>query len=174
MAIDIDEILNYSSNLTILYVEDDETVREQTIELLEDFFYKVLVAEDGEEGLQKFISYKKIFDYYPDIVITDIKMPNLDGIEMSKKILEAHQHQTIIVLSAYNDSENLIKLIDIGISNFLSKPIRPKQIFQTLYKASKKVYNEKIELENRKKLEEAMRDVEYATKAKDEFLANLR
>lgn len=173
MAVDINEILNYSSDLTILYVEDDETVREQTVELLEDFFYKVLIAEDGEEGLQKFLSYKKIFNYYPDIVITDIRMPNMDGIEMSRTILEVHPNQTVIVLSAYNDSENLMALIDIGISYFLSKPIKPKQIYQTLYKASKKVYHEKIELEHKEKLEEAIKDAKFATKAKDEFLAKV-
>ncbi len=173
MAVDINEILNYSSDLTVLYVEDDETVREQTVELLEDFFYKVLVAEDGEEGLQKFLSYKKIFDYYPDIVITDIRMPNMDGIEMSRRVLEAYPNQTVIVLSAYNDSQNLMALIDIGISYFLSKPIKPKQIYQTLYKASKKVYHEKAELEYKEKLEEAIKDAEFATKAKDEFLAKV-
>ena len=173
MAIDINEILNYSRNLTILYVEDDQTVREHTVELLEDFFQKVLVAEDGEEGLQKYLSYKKIFDYYPDIVITDIRMPNIDGLEMSEKILEVRPQQTIIVLSAHNDSEYLLKLIDLGINYFLSKPFRSKQIFQALYSASKKVYNEKIEIENRQKLEDALKDVELANKAKDNFFANM-
>ena len=173
MAIDINEILHYSSNLTILYVEDDQTVREHTTELLEDFFQKVLVAEDGAEGLQKYLSYKKIFDYYPDIVITDIRMPNIDGLEMSEKILEVRPHQTIIILSAHNDSEYLLKLIDLGINYFLSKPFRSKQIFQALYSASKKVYNEKIEIENRQKLEDALREIELANRAKDNFFANI-
>ncbi|SFV55782.1 multi-sensor hybrid histidine kinase [hydrothermal vent metagenome] len=173
MAIDIKEILNYSSSLTILYVEDDPTVRGHTVELLEDFFQKVLVAEDGAEGLQKYLSYKKIFGDYPDIVITDIRMPNIDGLEMSEKILEVRPHQTIIVLSAHNDNEYLLKLINLGINYFLSKPFRSKQIFQALYGASKKVYNEKIEIENRQKLEDALREVELANRAKDNFFANI-
>jgi len=140
---------------------------------LEDFFQKVLVAEDGVEGLQKFLSYKKIFDYYPDIVVTDIRMPNMDGLEMSEQILDVRPYQTIIVLSAHNDNDYLLKLIDLGINYFLSKPFRSKQMFQALYNASKKVYNEKIEIENREKLEAALREVESINIAKDNFFANM-
>jgi len=87
MTTTIDEILNYSSTLTILYVEDDKAIREEMQETLEEFFQQVIVAKDGQEGLEKFSSYNEKFHSYPDLVITDIRMPRLNGIEMSKKIL---------------------------------------------------------------------------------------
>ncbi|RLA59440.1 MAG: DNA-binding response regulator, partial [Epsilonproteobacteria bacterium] len=75
MTANIDEILNYSSTLTVLYVEDDKAIREQMTETLQEFFQQVIVAEDGQEGLEKFSSYRKKFHTYPDLVITDIRMP---------------------------------------------------------------------------------------------------
>jgi len=85
MTANINEVLNYSSTLTVLYVEDDKAIREQMTETLQDFFQEVIVAEDGQMGLEKFSSYKEKFHSYPDLVITDIRMPRFNGIEMSKR-----------------------------------------------------------------------------------------
>jgi signal transduction histidine kinase/HPt (histidine-containing phosphotransfer) domain-containing protein len=173
MIINIDEILNYSSTLTVLYVEDDKAIREQMKETLEDFFYQVVIAVDGQEGLEKFISYKEEFHAYPDLVLTDIRMPRLDGIEMSKKILSLHPEQITIIHSAHNESDLLLKLINMGISHFLLKPLQSQQLYQTLHKASKRHYYEKMESRYKKELEVAIGTAKLATKAKDEFLANM-
>ena len=153
MTANIDEILNYSSTLTVLYVEDDKAIREQMTETLQEFFQQVIVAEDGQEGLEKFSSYRKKFHTYPDLVITDIRMPLLNGIEMSKKILSLHPEQIIIIHSAHNESDILLELINMGISHFLLKPLQPQQLYQTLHKASKRHYYEQIETAYKKKLE---------------------
>jgi len=166
MISNIDEILNYSSTLTILYVEDDKAIREQMTEILKDFFQHVIIAKDGQEGLEK-------FQAYPDLVLTDIRMPRLDGIEMSKKILTLHPEQIIIIHSAHNESDLLLELINMGISHFLLKPLQPQQLYQALHKASKRHYYEKMESKYKKELEEAIATAELATKAKDEFLANM-
>ncbi len=173
MTVNIDEVLSYSSTLTVLYVEDDKAMREQMTEILQDLFQEVIVAEDGQEGLEKFSSYKEKFRSYPDLVITDIRMPRLDGVEMSKKILALHPEQIVIVQSAHNESDLLLELINMGISHFLLKPLQPQQLYQTLRKASKRHYYEKMESGYKKELEEAVVTAQLATKAKDEFLANM-
>jgi len=173
MTANINEVLNYSSTLTVLYVEDDKAIREQMTETLQDFFQEVIVAEDGQMGLEKFSSYKEKFHSYPDLVITDIRMPRFNGIEMSKKILSLHPEQIIIIHSAHNESELLLELINMGINYFLLKPLRPQQLYHTLHKASKRHYYEKMELGYKKELEVAIETATLATKAKDEFLANM-
>ncbi len=173
MTSNINELLKYSTNLTILYVEDDELIREHMIEILEDIFHKVIVAVDGADGLEKFNGYKKSFNKYPDLVLTDIRMPNLNGIEMSKKIRSIHPEQIFIVYSAHNESNLLIELIDMEINHFLLKPLKVEQLYSTLHKASKKIYYEKMEYVYKKELEEAIGIANDATKAKDEFLANM-
>jgi signal transduction histidine kinase/HPt (histidine-containing phosphotransfer) domain-containing protein len=173
MAIKIDEVLNYSSELTILYVEDDYNLREQMTEILQDFFKYVIVAEDGKKGLEEFEKYKKEFNVYPDFVITDIRMPHIDGIEMSRRMLSLYPEQIIIVYSAHNESDLLIELINMGITNFLLKPLQSEQLYKTLHKAAKRYYFEKMELKYKKELEDAIIEAKLATKAKDEFLANM-
>ena len=173
MTTNINEVLNYSNTLTILYVEDDKAIREQMSETLQDFFQEVIVAEDGQEGWEKFSNYKEKFHSYPDLVITDIQMPQMNGIEMNKKILSLHPEQIVIIHSAHNESELLLELINMGISHFLLKPLQPQQLYQTLHKASKRHYYEKMELGYKKELEEAIETANLATKAKDDFLANM-
>ena len=80
------------------------------------------------------------------MIITDIKMPIIDGIEMCKKIVQK-KHPPIIVTSAYSDSDKLLSLIEIGISDFLLKPMNYEQFLKVLYKVSKNIYNQKKEKE---------------------------
>ncbi|MEA3456888.1 MAG: response regulator, partial [Campylobacterota bacterium] len=173
MATNIDEILNYSNTLTILYVEDDKAMREEMTEILQDFFSHVIVAEDGRDGWEKFTNHKEAFGSYPDLVLTDIRMPHLSGVEMSKKILSMEPEQIIIIHSAHSESDLLLELINMGISHFLLKPLQPQQLYQTLHKASKRHYYEKMESGYKKELETAIETARLATKAKDEFLANM-
>ncbi|MEA1954498.1 MAG: response regulator [Campylobacterota bacterium] len=173
MIVNANDILHYSNNLTILYVEDDRIIREQVVEVLQEFFHQVIVASNGAEGLSKYINFKAYANRYPDLVITDIAMVDFDGVDMSKKILELNEDQIIIVNSSYNKSELLIELINMGISFFFLKPIEEQQFYQTLYKASRRFHFEKMELMHKEELENAIRRSEDATKAKDEFLANM-
>ena len=115
--------------LKVLYVEDNEETRVQALKILQNFFINIDVAVDGKDGLEQ---YKNSDDY--DIVISDINMPNMNGIEMSKAILEINHNQYIIIISAYNDSEQLQEITKIGIDNYIHKPIRMDSLIQALQK----------------------------------------
>ncbi len=185
--VDIQEILHHCSSLSVLYVEDDAHVREQTLEMMEGFFENVTVAVDGQNGLELYERIRKEQGSYPDIVMTDIQMPRLDGLAMSETILEINPRQTIIVISAYSDTGNLLKLIELGINYFLPKPLHFKRFFEILHKVSVALHNERMALSHAKELEllnatlhntinELQNSIEVAkeaTKAKDRFLANM-
>ena len=91
----------YTANLKILYVEDDLIVATKTKKLLSHFFKTIDVEVNGLAGWKR---YQKN-DY--DIVITDIRMPELNGIEMCRKILQINEEQHIIVTSAHNEADYL-------------------------------------------------------------------
>lgn len=134
MEINIFALKEYAQPLRVLYVEDDEAVKAQIVIFLQKFFPNITTAQDGVEGLE---TYKK--DKY-DIVITDISMPHMDGIEMSRHIKEIDEEQIIIVTSAYNETEKLMELINIGIDKFVMKPIANKPFLITLYNVAKSVH----------------------------------
>jgi diguanylate cyclase (GGDEF)-like protein len=106
-----------TNDLTLLYVEDDEYIQEQMYMLLEDDFKEVYQAYNGEEGLEIYKSKN------PDIVITDINMPKMDGLSMAKYIKEIDKEQPIIVLSAYDDRDTLFNALNVGINYFTPKPL---------------------------------------------------
>ncbi|MEA1919086.1 MAG: response regulator [Campylobacterota bacterium] len=128
------DILQYTQELYALYVEDDKNVRESTTDLLENYFQYLDTAEDGEDALRKYEEYYKKNSKYYDLIITDINMPRMNGIAMSKAILQSNPQQNIIVLSAHNDSDRLQELINIGISNYIYKPIQSDTLTSALQK----------------------------------------
>jgi len=150
---DINELVKLSYGLSVLYVEDDAKIREEMYEVLDGFFNVVILAENGEDALDRFEQYKKETRVYPDIIITDINMPKYNGINMSKKILEHNSEQLIVVLSACNESHYLLELINIGIAHYLVKPICAEHLLQTLHRAVKKINYRKMELQYIEKLE---------------------
>lgn len=120
-------VFKFSSALHVLYVEDDARLRQETARLLEPFFEKLDVAVDGIDGLDKYNQY------YYDIIITDINMPRMNGIEMINQIRDINADQKIIAISAHNESEILINLIRSGISSFILKPIIHQDLLNILY-----------------------------------------
>ena len=117
----IDELLKISKTIKVLYVEDKEDIRESTTNLLERFFTHVDVAVDGQKGIEKYIKFYKKHSHYYDLVISDVNMPHMNGIEMSKAISEINKEQAIVIISAFKDSDMLINLIDVGINKFIQK-----------------------------------------------------
>ena len=133
----------YSKDLSILFVEDDIHIRNETKELLEEIFSVVHVAVDGKDGLEKYISFYEEYQYYYDVVLSDIKMPNMDGIDLIKAIYKENKNQIILVLSAHNDIEYLMELINIGIRQFILKPLNYNNFIDTIFKINKELYFEK-------------------------------
>ncbi len=140
--IDIDKIISFSKGLRVLYVEDNQEAREMTLMLLEDFFDDIVVCVDGEEGFEKF----KNSDV--DLVITDINMPKLNGLEMSQKIKEMNREIPIIVLSAHNEENFFLESIKIGINGYILKPIDIEQLALTIYNITKELRYKKEAKEN--------------------------
>lgn len=104
-------------NLKVLYVEDEEIVREPISEMLSRKVSSVVTATNGAEGIQKYLLES------PDVIITDIKMPVMDGFEMIQKIRESNPFIPIIVTSAFDFKDYLKKSIELGINKYLIKPI---------------------------------------------------
>ena len=125
-------VVAITNNLKILYVEDNKESRDQASKLLANYFSKIDIATDGEEGLEYYKNYHLDTNQYYDLVITDIEMPKMDGISMSKAIYTINKNQKIIVVSAYNDKKYLIDLINMGIEGFIQKPLSFKQVSEAL------------------------------------------
>ena len=154
MSIDNKLIFENSKQLNLLYVEDEEDVRIATTALLMTFFNRVDVAIDGLDGYTKYQEYYKETKNYYDIVISDIKMPNLDGIEMSHKIVTQNNEQAIIFMTAYNDIEYLNSALEIGVESYLSKPLEIEKFKEVLYKVCQKVADKKLEKVHYSQIEE--------------------
>ncbi|MDD3465712.1 MAG: response regulator, partial [Campylobacterales bacterium] len=130
--------------ISLLYVEDETAIREQFERLLKRVVKDVKSAANGEEGLELFKSYK------PDVVMTDIKMPKVNGLEMSRGIREINKTVPIIITTAHSEFEFLVEAIGIGVSDFLPKPVDTENLISTLQKKSHDIYLEK-ELEKERK-----------------------
>lgn len=133
----IEQLITWSKGLKLLYVEDDIALREELSILLSDIFDVVDVSENGEEGL------RKISENNYDLIITDIRMPVMNGIEMIEKLKREGSKLPIVVFSAHNESEYLLKLINLGIDNFVTKPIKSEQVFSVLHKVIESIHKTK-------------------------------
>lgn len=153
MKIDSKLILEYSKDLSVLYVEDDDIIRQATTKILSHYFKEVSVAVDGKEGLKKFIQFKNNNDVYYDLIISDINMPFMNGIEMSVAIMAENPYQSIIFNTADNDTSFLEDAIKIGVDGFLHKPINLDQLKILLYKISRAINNRKLNEAFQKQLE---------------------
>ncbi len=113
-------------DISLLYVEDDAATREELTMILEPWLGKLHVASDGQAGLTLFTQQR------PDIVVTDIQMPKINGLVMSGKIREIVPGQAIVVVSAYNDVEYLFKAIELGIDHYVTKPVNVELLLKKL------------------------------------------
>lgn len=118
--------LTILDDLSILYVEDDSLIRAGIADFLRRRTSQLYLAENGQEGLDIFIKCR------PDIVITDILMPVMDGLQMAQEIKALDHNVPIIVTTAFNESDLFIKAIDIGIDKYILKPLDRARLLQSL------------------------------------------
>ena len=154
MKIDNKLILENSKNLTILYVEDDDLLRESTAQLFANFFKNVEVSYDGQDGLNKYKNFIEENDKPYDIVISDINMPNMDGLEMCKDIKNINYDQVVVFITAFNESNYLHSAISLGVNGFLTKPIEMEQLKNVLYRSTQVVTDRKLVLEHYSQIED--------------------
>ena len=128
------QILERLKNKTILLVEDEKIIRENIASMLKFFFKEVYVAIDGYDGLDKYENY------LPDIIMTDLKMPNMGGFELIKELEKRASKSYTIIVSAHTDTELLIEAINKGVHRYLIKPITEDELFEAF-----NAYFEKID-----------------------------
>lgn len=114
--------------LNVLYVEDDAITREALLEFLTEVTKKVYTAEDGKKAL-KIYEKENI-----DVLISDIKMPEMNGFELIKKIREKDRDIPVIVTTAYDEVDYLVECIELGVNHFLLKPIETDKLYEILKK----------------------------------------
>lgn len=116
-------------DISILYVEDELITRATIHRMLKSRYRTILLAGDGREGLELFREHQ------PDIVITDTRMPVMDGLRMSRAIRETHPDLPIIFTTANEDPEFFEETRRIGITRNIIKPIMLKELFAALESA---------------------------------------
>lgn len=120
------ESLSMLKNVKVLYVEDEPITRNQVERFLKRRVGKVILAENGNDGIQKFNEQK------PDIIITDLVMPDMSGIEMMKQIRNDGSKCPCIITSALSDSKTILDTVDLKIEKYLIKPIDIKALLKSL------------------------------------------
>jgi len=106
------------SQFSILYAEDDDKIREKYVKFLNSYFENVYEASNGQEALDLY------GDKRPDIIILDINMPIIDGLQVAKKIREKDRDTQLIILSAYSDREKLLFATELFLTKYIVKPIQ--------------------------------------------------
>ncbi len=130
--------LHALNNDSVLIIDDEPSLLESLGYLLSEAKYKTILASDGEQGIQELKKEQ------PDIVLVDLKLPDLNGIEFTRKARELGSVATIVLMSAYGSSANALEAIKAGASDFIAKPFRSEDLLLTLRKASerKKLHKE--------------------------------
>jgi diguanylate cyclase (GGDEF)-like protein len=138
-----------SDNMRILVVDDDKSIREVIQEAIIHFGYDCSIAEDGIEAL-KVLEQKNV-----DVVITDILMPNMNGIELTKAIKEKYDCD-VIIMTGFVKDYTYEDIIEIGASDFTQKPVSIKELLIRI----KRVLKERALIAERICAEEALRESE--------------
>ena len=131
--LEIEALIKHTSGIKLLYVEDNLDARESTLSILEEFFNDISVATNGEEGLEIFKNSNI------DLIITDINMPKINGLDMIAKIREIDKDISILVISAYHESGFFIESIKLGVEGYLLKPVDLEQFMIMIDKAIQKL-----------------------------------
>jgi len=160
---DVEEsVIEYLKNLTILCIDDNETTNILYEVMLKDVVKKIIFARDGIDGFEKFC------DNHIDIIITDYQMPNMDGIEFTKKVREKNKDIPIILVSEIEDVDVIIEALAMNVTNFIRKPIINSKVIELLIKTVKILMaNEYIEDQKNKKMKELQDKERYNSYQED-------
>jgi DNA-binding response OmpR family regulator len=113
-------------NLTLLYVEDEDFIRQNAVEYLSRVCDNVLEAKDGQEALKVYRDHK------PDIIISDIKMPKMNGLEMTEQIRKRDKETPIIIATAHTETAYLLKAVELQLIKYIVKPITSMKLTEAL------------------------------------------
>jgi len=125
---DLTNLQELAKGISVLYVEDNDIARKKTSNLLKKIFKNVSTASNGQEGLSLYMKSKF------NLVISDIVMPKLNGLEMINAIKQVHKSQRVIFLSSYSDITYLTQAIELGVDGFVFKPLEYDKFFDVIHK----------------------------------------
>ncbi len=140
--------MNDMLHLNVLYVEDEPLLRERVRIVLEMYFDRVVCAGDGREALDIFKRER------PDIVVSDIQMPVMDGLEMAEHIRKIAPDMPIIICTAFTETTYLLKAVELGVSAYVRKPLDSRQLVEVITRTATPLL-QRIELERAKRSEQA-------------------
>lgn len=123
-------------DITLLYVEDDIEALDDVVYLLKRYFSKIYTAVDGKEALESFEKNR------PDIVLLDINIPKINGLQVATKIKELDENTPILFLSAHSETDKLLKAIDLRAISYIIKPFNIEELNEAILK-SLKILNKK-------------------------------
>ena len=157
-------------DICVLYVEDENDVREFTAKLLDSLLKKVYVAQDGLEGLKIFEENKNDID----LIISDINMPKMDGLTMCEAIKKINTEIPLVITSAHNDTNFLRRSIEIGVTTYAMKPIDLYQLVGSIIKAMEPIILKKklmeLNLSLESKIEQEINKIKSILDAQDNII----
>lgn len=133
MAADNQPLLDFLKTLTVVYAEDNDDVRDQLSVFLQRRFARVITTGDGAEALQA------VADSGPDLVITDIRMPIMDGLSLTRQLREDYGSLPVLVTTAHEETDYLLDAINAGVDQFILKPVDPQQLQRALLKTARQI-----------------------------------
>jgi DNA-binding response OmpR family regulator len=119
---------NKFHDISVLFVEDDQEVRENTAYMLDNYFKEVHTAQEGMEALDLF------YKHHHDIIITDVKMTGMDGVELVHTIREYDKNIPIIIMTAYSDEDTLLQVVSSHLFEYIVKPVTYTKLMDVLSK----------------------------------------
>lgn len=122
-----------NNNLTLLYVEDDAVVRENFTAILQRYFNRVVVTDNGRDALELYVSEQ------PDVALLDIAIPHTNGLQVAATIRESNEEIPIIMLTAHADQQKLLRAVNLQLFAYLVKPILQPQLDTTLRRVIKRL-----------------------------------
>jgi len=134
--------------LTILYVEDEDTIRKQASNVLKKLCKEVYLAEDGQKGIDTFLKYQDTID----IIISDINMPHMDGLEMCSNIKEIDSKIPIIITTAHTEENYMMKSMDLKVDKYIKKPLKMAELAKAIQDITSNHKKEQKLRENTSKL----------------------
>ena len=124
--------------ITVVLAEDEKALAKLMKNAIAEYFHNFIVVHNGEDALN---AYKK---YQPDIIITDILMPKLNGLELSKELRKENEEIPIIILSAHSDTKQLLEAIDYKITKYFIKPFDPDELLEYIQTLVPKIQKQQV------------------------------
>ncbi len=169
----LEKLIEQLGDIHVLYIEDTPDIQCNMVELLNIYFPNVDVASDGEAGIRKYRSFYEKHALFYDLILTDINMPKMNGLEMIRQIKEINDRQLFVVMSAHNETNYLLEMIDLEVAHYILKPIDITRFEKVMGHALEILLQRRNYHKMTEELARSKRLAEEATAQKSRFLANM-